>query len=224
MQPNVEIDQEVVENLGLDRGPRRHVRRWATWGLVALVALGAFAFWRHRVAAAQAGPGYVTAPVERGDLAVTVTATGTLQALDTVDVSSEVSGRIASIAVDFNDRVHQGQVLAVLDPQQASERANEAAAQVQAARASLVRAQATVVESTPRAPPRTAPTPTSRRRARRLRRPRRRSKKRRRRCTRPTSCRPSTASCWRATSRSATRWRQASPRRFSSRSRATSPR
>src|SRR5436190_24191429 len=103
MQPDTKIDPEVAANLGLERGTRGRFRRWGVWLLVALLALGAFAWWRHRVAAANQGSAYVTTPVERGDLAVTVTATGTLEALDTVDVGSEVSGKIVKILVDFND-------------------------------------------------------------------------------------------------------------------------
>jgi HlyD family secretion protein len=53
--------------------------------------------------------------VSRGDVAATVEATGTLQPLDTVEVSTQVSGIIASIGTDFNQLVKRGQVLATLD-------------------------------------------------------------------------------------------------------------
>src|SRR4029079_16614914 len=64
-----------------------------------------------------------------------------------VEVSSEVSGRVAQVLVDFNDRVRAGQVLAVLNPEQARARSQEAAAQVNAAAAALVKARASAVES-----------------------------------------------------------------------------
>ncbi|HEV8241532.1 MAG TPA: efflux RND transporter periplasmic adaptor subunit, partial [Thermoanaerobaculia bacterium] len=149
-QPNRRIDPEVEAQLGLgetsgSRTRRTWIRR-GVWVLVALALLGGLAWWRARGRAERA-PKYVTAPVERGDLAVTVTATGTLSALDTVEVSSEVSGRVAEVLVDFNDRVRAGQTLAVLNPEQARARAQEAAAQVNAAAASLVRARATADES-----------------------------------------------------------------------------
>ena len=110
-QPNRRIDPEVEAQLGLaqtsgSRARRAWVRR-GVWVLVALALLAGFAWWRARGRAERA-PRYVTAPVERGDLAVTVTATGTLSALDTVEVSSEVSGRVAEVMVDFNDRVRRG--------------------------------------------------------------------------------------------------------------------
>jgi len=149
-QPNRRIDPEVEAQLGLGESSGSRTRRtWVRrgiWVLVALALLAGLAWWRARGRAERA-PKYVTAPVERGDLAVTVTATGTLSALDTVEVSSEVSGRVAEVLVDFNDRVTAGQTLAVLNPEQARARSQEAAAQVEAASASLVRARATAEES-----------------------------------------------------------------------------
>jgi HlyD family secretion protein len=59
---------------------------------------------------------FVTAAVQRGDIAINVTATGTLQALTTVLVGSQVSGTILNLYVDFNDKVKKGQILAQLDP------------------------------------------------------------------------------------------------------------
>jgi HlyD family secretion protein len=58
---------------------------------------------------------YTTAKAERGDLSITVTATGTLQPTNQVDVGSELSGTLKTVDVDYNDRVKVGQVLARLD-------------------------------------------------------------------------------------------------------------
>lgn len=58
---------------------------------------------------------YRTAKLERGDISVIVTATGTLQAVTTVQVGSQVSGTIAKLFVDFNSVVKQGQVVAIID-------------------------------------------------------------------------------------------------------------
>ena len=80
---------------------------------------------------------YITAPVERGQLSETVTATGTLDALVTVDVSSQVSGQIAELFVDFNDAVKQGQPLAQIDRQSYEARFAEAEAAVNMAKASV---------------------------------------------------------------------------------------
>jgi HlyD family secretion protein len=59
---------------------------------------------------------YVTAQVQRGDVAITVTATGSLEAVTTILVGSQVSGTISALNVDFNDLVKKGQIIAQLDP------------------------------------------------------------------------------------------------------------
>jgi HlyD family secretion protein len=73
-------------------------------------------------------PGFVTAPVERGSIASIVTATGTVEAVVTVDVSSQLSGRIAEVFVNFNDDVESGQPIAKLDQEIFAARVSEAKA------------------------------------------------------------------------------------------------
>jgi HlyD family secretion protein len=77
----------------------------------------------------------------------TVTATGALQAVTTVQVGSQASGTISALYVDFNSVVKKGQVVAQLDPAQAKAQVDQARANVQQARASLAQAQAAVVNS-----------------------------------------------------------------------------
>src|SRR4051812_5740441 len=60
---------------------------------------------------------YRTANVERGAITKAVSASGTLQALITVDVGSQISGQIREVKVDYNDQVRKGQVMALIDPQ-----------------------------------------------------------------------------------------------------------
>jgi HlyD family secretion protein len=112
---------------------------------VALVLGVRGAISRARV---QGGPRYVTAEVTRGDLRVTVTATGTLSALGAVDVGSEVSGRVQNVYVDYNQRVTKGQVLAEIDPVELRAAAAQASAQLAANRAAIKTAEATLVEAT----------------------------------------------------------------------------
>src|SRR6266480_7318278 len=76
-----------------------------------------------------------TSPVTRGDIIDTVGATGTLQAVTTVQVGSQVSGNISWLGADFNSIVHKGQVIARLDPALFQ-------AAVEQARANLAKAQA----------------------------------------------------------------------------------
>ncbi|MGA2751779.1 MAG: efflux RND transporter periplasmic adaptor subunit [Verrucomicrobiota bacterium] len=61
-------------------------------------------------------PKYETAPVARGDLVQRVTASGTLSALVSVDVGSQVSGKITALNADFNSPVKKGQLVAEIDP------------------------------------------------------------------------------------------------------------
>jgi len=88
------------------------------------------------------------ARVTRGDVRVTVTATGTLSALGAVDVGSEVSGRVQNVYVDYNQRVTKGQVLAEIDPVELKAAAAQASAQLAANRAGITTAQATLFETT----------------------------------------------------------------------------
>ena len=84
-------------------------------GLVITVgaAAGAWALFGKRE---KTGPGFLTAPVDRGTVVQNVTTTGTLTAVTTIKVGSQVSGIIATLHADFNDRVTRGQILATLDP------------------------------------------------------------------------------------------------------------
>src|SRR5258708_24220915 len=78
-----------------------------------------------------------TSPISRGDIVDTVGATGTLQAVTTVTVGSQVSGNIAWLGADFNSIVKKNQVIAKLDPSLFQ-------AQVEQARANLLKSQADV--------------------------------------------------------------------------------
>ena len=92
---------------------------------------------------------YLTAPVERGDLRTSLTATGTLDTVTTVKVSSQISGRIAEVLVDFNETVRKDQPIVKLDPElfEAEVRRTEAGldsanARVTLAKAALAQAEA----------------------------------------------------------------------------------
>jgi HlyD family secretion protein len=80
-----------------------------------LLLLGAGALWYAWKRNGDEAPKWRTAAVERGDIQVSVTATGTLQAVTTVLVGTQVSGPIASLHADFNSEVKKGQIIARLD-------------------------------------------------------------------------------------------------------------
>jgi HlyD family secretion protein len=82
---------------------------------VVLLLIGLM-FWLSSAGKRNKEPKYRTDKVESGDVTATVTATGTVSALETVQVGSQVSGIISKIYVDFNSKVTKGQVIAELDP------------------------------------------------------------------------------------------------------------
>ena len=134
--------EEIVSTLSTAGRPRRRVWLWLIV-LVALAAAGAVGIRSRRAEA----PVYVTDAVREAPLRVTVTATGTLQPTNQVDVGSEISGIIDRVFVDFNDNVTQGQIIAQLDTQTLEARAASTRASLAVAEASLAQAQATVTEA-----------------------------------------------------------------------------
>ncbi len=89
---------------------------------------------------------YKTAPVKRGDMTITVTATGTLQPRNQVEVGSELSGTIASVEADYNDEIQVDQVLARLDTTALKSRIAEGKAALQQAQAQVEETRATELE------------------------------------------------------------------------------
>jgi HlyD family secretion protein len=112
-------------------------------GFMAIVVFAGLYFWGGDSATAQ----YLTARVDRGNLRNTVTATGALQAVTTVQVGSQASGTISALYADFNSVVKKGQVVAQLDPAQAKAQVEQARANLLQARAGLAQAQAAVTNS-----------------------------------------------------------------------------
>ena len=92
-------------------------------------------------------PNYATAPVQRGDLRVTVSATGNLQPTNKVDVGSELSGLITEVNVDNNDAVRKGDVLARLDTSRLQDAIAQSRAALQSAQAGVAQAQATAQQT-----------------------------------------------------------------------------
>jgi len=105
------------------------------------VVVAALGLWRWRAGAGQPKFQFDTAKLERGKIVAKVTATGTLSALVTVQVGSQVSGRIAALYADFNSSVKKGQRIAKIDPQLFQAAADQARANLFAAEGNLVKAQ-----------------------------------------------------------------------------------
>jgi len=139
-------DVELARSLGLDGGRARTRRgRFALAAaavvFLALLLAGGLYVLRPRVVS------YVTANAARGDMTVTVSATGTIQPQDQVDVGAEISGRVDSVMVDFNDTVAKGQVLALINTDQIRAQLAQARAALAAARATVATMEATVTET-----------------------------------------------------------------------------
>lgn len=90
---------------------------------------------------------YATAVVDRGDVSEVVGATGTLQAVTTVQVGSQVSGTVSELKADFNSRVSKNQVVARLDPSSFQARVGQAQANLASARANVERQRAEVQDA-----------------------------------------------------------------------------
>ena len=98
-----------LANIGPAPEPAKHARRkWLQWGIAAGVALALIAgglFWRSRL---QNAITYETVPVEQGAVQAKVTATGNLNAVVEVLVSSQVSGNIKALYANWNSHVRKG--------------------------------------------------------------------------------------------------------------------
>jgi HlyD family secretion protein len=119
-------------------------RKLLLFGLLLLVlagiAAGGYSYYRR----SKTPPRYLTAQVERGQITMTVNATGTVNAVVTVQVGSQVSGIIQKLFVDYNSPVKEGQIIAQLDPAPLETRVSQARANVASARAAVQVAQATM--------------------------------------------------------------------------------
>lgn len=111
-------------------------------GLLLVFALAAGAGYAYTYGRAKEI--FITAPVERGTIATLVKATGTVDAVITVDISSQLSGRISEVLVDFNDEVKAGQPIARVDPEIFASRVNEAKAVLKVAEATALVQKAAV--------------------------------------------------------------------------------
>lgn len=149
VHPKFNPAPEVAETLGLRSSP---ARRWlsrrniAIGGVAVLAVLGAYLVYL-----GSSGSGgsitYTTEPARRGGLTETVTATGTVQPTNQVEISSELSGTVKEVKADFNDRVVTGQVLAELDTDKLTAELQHARATLTMKNAQVQQAEATLSEA-----------------------------------------------------------------------------
>ncbi|MGN7998340.1 efflux RND transporter periplasmic adaptor subunit [Sphingomonas sp. 22176] len=137
--------QDLNAFLGTKRRPwwRRNLR----WILIALVVV-VLGLLVSRCFAPKPPPNYITVPAEKGALSVTVSATGRLAPIRQVTVGSEISGLVLKVLVDVNDRVTEGQPIAIIDPSRLDDTITQSRATLSANQAAVAQTQATLDEST----------------------------------------------------------------------------
>ena len=106
---------DVHNLLGNDRPPRWFQRPSLWIGAAAVLLLAGGWTWWQSQQKANAAPVFVTEPLKKGSITLTVSANGTLQPTRSVNVGSELSGTVKRVFVDVNDQVKAGQVLVELD-------------------------------------------------------------------------------------------------------------
>jgi len=115
---------------------------------VAVLAVAAGGAWAWKVSGTPKSEFKLeTARLERGRIVAKVTATGTLSAIVTVQVGSQVSGRVSALHADFNSQVKKGDLIAKIDPQLFQANAEQARANLAAAQGNLAKARAQAADA-----------------------------------------------------------------------------
>lgn len=140
--PNVTTGSDVDEFLGVPPGSAPS--RFKRWGIASAVVIVLLLILARIVSGGAEQPLYATTELQRGDMAVHVTATGNLEPTNEVSVGSELSGLIESVFVDINDKVSKDQPLAQIDPEKLNDAILRSAAALEQAKASVLQAEATV--------------------------------------------------------------------------------
>src|SRR5262245_64816055 len=112
--------------------------------VILLLVAGGAGFAYCGMANSTKEPPYLTVPANKGNIRQVVSSTGTLQAVTTVIVGSQVSGTIAKLNADFNTKVTKGEVVAELDQSKFSARVEETRANLLAAQAALSKSKVTL--------------------------------------------------------------------------------
>ncbi len=140
-----ETEQDIEEYLEAGKTRKWYKRRWV-WAVAAIVLV--LILLATVFSGGEDGPDYITAEVEQRSLDLAVTATGNLRPTNQVEVGSEVSGRIDDVLVDVNDVVSRGQVLARINTDVIQDQIQQGEANLNAARAAVLQAQATLQADT----------------------------------------------------------------------------
>jgi HlyD family secretion protein len=147
MNPGNSEETDISQVLGVDQSAPSHRRIKYLIILILLVAGAVTAVIIWKANQSDSGMQYMTQDVRRGNLTVTVTATGRLEPTNQVDVGSELSGIVAAVEADYNDRVRAGQILARLDTSKIEAQILRSNAALASAEANVQQTKATVIEA-----------------------------------------------------------------------------
>lgn len=139
--------RDIEAILGVGKQSRFGIFRWRNlwWVAIAFAVIGGgYGFWS--LSSTRALVSYATEPATRGNLTVIVTATGSAQPITQVNISSELSGTIRKVLVDYNSPVKTGQVLAELDMDKLKATVESVRARLDAAKSKVADTAATVEE------------------------------------------------------------------------------
>ena len=144
---NADKSADIAETLGLHQrsGTASRLKKYGVWGVAVSVAALLVLAWIDDKSDNQVQ--YQTQEIQRTGLTVTVSATGTLQPTNQVEVGSEISGTLKTVEADYNDVVKRGQVLARIDTAKFDAQVRQTAASLKAARAKVLQTRATVTET-----------------------------------------------------------------------------
>jgi HlyD family secretion protein len=148
MRAKCNKDTDIVETLGIDPSQDKKIgrMRWL-WVTILLVVIVIMVLVFRKGSNSSDSVHYKAQEAQRGDLTVIVTATGTLQPTNKVDVSSELSGIIKTVEADYNSKVKVGQPLAILDTSKLEAQVTQSKATLESAKAKVLQAEATVRET-----------------------------------------------------------------------------
>jgi len=149
MNAKSNMESDIAKTLGVGHASHRgrRVKRWFIFILLVAVVVVVVLVIR-KDSRQSATIRFETREAKRGDLVVLVTATGTLQPTNEVEVGSEISGIVKSVEADYNDKVKVGQVLAKLDISKLDAQETQLKAALDSANARVLQAKATLSETT----------------------------------------------------------------------------
>ncbi len=141
------MNNDIIQNLELDKNKGKK-GIFKKLGIIVIVIIALFiglSLFKGKDKETTAS--FETEKVSKGNLTITVSATGSLEPRNQVDVGSELSGIVKTVNVDFNDNVVKGQILATIDPSKLEAQVEQSRASLASANAQVLQAQATLKEA-----------------------------------------------------------------------------